>query len=140
VAFEEVFAQAKGTEDEVHMLLVGVVKRIEGVVAAGFCGVRRVENPQVLQPASCGNVRQKTVKELAVPLAIEDNHGHFPRAKASRQILGNDVFKEGGLAGAGAANDYSVLDSHGIRPEPWLFVHVVAEQSSRTRVRIGQNL
>ena len=33
VPFEEVFAQTEGAEDEVHMLLVGVVECIKGVVS-----------------------------------------------------------------------------------------------------------
>ena len=79
------------------------------------------------------------VQKLAFALAVEDDHRHLARAKAAREILRNDVFKEGGLAGARSAYDYSVLDPHGIRPAPWLFMHVVSEKRSRILVRIVDN-
>src|SRR5208337_4187449 len=106
-----------GTEDEVHVLLVSVVERVERIVAAGFRGMRRVENPQILQTPSRGDMRQKMVQKLAFTLAVEDDHWHLARAKAARQILRNDVFKECGLAGARSTDYHSMLDSHGIRPE-----------------------
>ena len=89
--------------------------------------MRRIDHSQVLQTAGGFDVRQKAVKELALPLAIEDNHRHPARAKAPRQILGDDVFKECGLARARATHDDAMLYPHRIRPKPRLLVDVVSE-------------
>ena len=56
------------------------------------------------------------IQKLAFTLAIEDDHRHLALAKAARQILGNDVFKESGLASTRAADNHAVLDSHSIWP------------------------
>src|SRR5208337_3935521 len=86
------------------------------------------------------DVRKKTVEELALPLAVEDNHRHPARSKAPRHVLGDDVFKECGLAGAGPAHDDTVLHPHRIRPEPWLLVDVVSEQSCSVLVGVANHL
>ena len=84
-------------------------------------------------------MRQKAVKELALPLAIEDNHRHPARAKPPRQVLSDDVFKERGLPRARAAYDDAMLHPHRIRPQPWFLVDVISEQRSPAVVGIADH-
>ena len=102
--------------------------------------MRRIDHAQILQAAGGFDVRQQAVKKLAFPFAVEDNHRHPARAKAPRHILGDDVFKERGLARARAAHDDAVLHPHRIRPQPWLLVDVVSEQRSSALAGIADHL
>src|SRR5665213_145180 len=121
------------------MLLVSVVQCVEGVVARGLGGMRWIENPEILETPCCFDVRQETIEKLAFAFTVEDDHRHFPAPESARQVLGDDVFKEGRFAGAGAADDHAVLHPHYVGPKPSLFVNVVSEQRCRTMVRIASD-
>src|SRR5260370_33759084 len=113
------------------MFLIGVIERIERVVASGLCGVRWIEDAEVLKTPGGLDVRQETIKEFAFSLAVEDDHRHLPVSKSTPQILSDDVFKECRLARAGTANNDTVLHPDDIGPQPRLFMDVVSEQCRR---------
>src|SRR5690242_19246198 len=111
---KEVFAQAERPKDEVHMLLIGIVERVEGVVASRLRRTSRINDTQILKPARGLNVRQQALEEIALTLTIEDNHRHTSRAEATHQILSDDVFKKRGFARAGASDNDTVFHPHAI--------------------------
>src|SRR5579859_5427296 len=130
--FEKVLSQPEGSKDEIHMFLICIVECIERVVASGLCGVRRIEDAEVLQTPGGLDVRQEAIQEFAFTLAVEDDHRHLPVSKSTHQILSDDVFKECGLARASTANNDTVLHPDDIGPQPRLFVDIVSEQCRRS--------
>ncbi len=56
MSLEEVLPQSEGSEDEIDVLLIGVIESIERVVASRFCGMCRIENrasPVTALPRRC---------------------------------------------------------------------------------------
>ena len=94
VAFEEVFAQPEGPENEIHVFLVGIVECIKRVISRRFRRVGWIDHAQILQAAGSLDMRQKAMKKLPLALAVKDDHRHFARAEAPHHILRDDVFEK----------------------------------------------
>src|SRR5688572_19288075 len=77
------------------------------------------------------NMREQAVKELEIPLPIEDHQrdlmSMLGRSDAARQILRDYVTKQGGLARPGLPEDNPLHDPHLIRPQPRLAGGIVPE-------------
>src|SRR5271166_1631749 len=102
--------------------------------------MRWIDHAKVLEAARSLDVRQQPVQKLPLALSVEDNHWHLARAEVPVHILGDDVFEECGLARPGPAHYDAMLHAHDVRPQPGLFVDVVAEHRSSVPVGATDDL
>src|SRR5271157_2351374 len=96
MAVEEVFPQIKGLEDEADVLLVLAADGDKRIETHADLGPRGIDNAQVVQPPGSGDQRQQLViKELAFPLAVDDNQRDLVtvalRPGLADQVLLDDV-------------------------------------------------
>src|SRR5688572_18248719 len=82
------------------------------------------------------NVREQTVKELEISLAIEDDHrdlmSMLRRTDAACQILRDDVPKQCRFARPRLAQHNPLHDPDLIRPQPWFTRGIVTEDNRFT--------
>src|SRR5215472_17412451 len=77
------------------------------------------------------NVRQQFLEEFEIAFPVENDHRDvmaiLGRSDEAGNVLGNDVLEERGFPGARHSENNALHNAYIVRPQPWFFVHVVAE-------------
>jgi hypothetical protein len=105
----------------------------EWVVARGNVGVGGIKHPQLVHAAGRLDGGEKIGEKLLVALAVEDEHGNpvriTGRAGHTKEILGDDVLEQRGLARPSRSKHHRLHDAGRVRPEPGLAMDVVAQNN-----------
>src|SRR5439155_11922099 len=114
VTVKKIVLQVERLKDKVGVLLVETVLAEERVVARRDIRPGGVEDAELVHPACRLDSRQKVGKEFLVTFAIEDQHGNTVlvswRPNYTKQVLGNDVFEQRGLARTSGSEDNRLHD------------------------------